>query len=202
MQISKLTNNFRKLIAIVGLSLMAYGVFWVVKSIYNLDWFGPMYTKEDLIKNYEKNFQAIEAVKAHIEQITPPGTLVHIRFEGDKLRLFNVKGPKEQNYHKNRDLTLNDEKTQLLLKKLKWDLSTLKMLKQKLDKANCISISNKKPVTIGWQVSGIDMLYYKIFDQNLSDRLIKYYNQSCAHIFYKNNVVLEHRGGATNSDCF
>ena len=71
-----------------------------------------------------------------------------------------------------------------------------------MDKANCISISGKDPVVIGWQRSGMGIFSYNIFKKNLEEKKIKDYNDGCTYIFYKDNIVLEFGGGAFGIQCF
>jgi hypothetical protein len=44
--------------------------------------------------------------------------------------------------------------------------------------------------------------FYELFDDDLTQEQIKQYNDSCTHIFYKKNIVLEYGGGAVGSQCF
>ena len=97
---------------------------------------------------------------------------------------------------------MNSAKVDSLLNELGWTITEWRTLKSKLDEANSISISSRKPVTIGWQRSGMGMFKYKVFDHNLSDSLIEMYNDGCMFKFYKENVVLEYGGGAFGPQCF
>jgi len=43
---------------------------------------------------------------------------------------------------------------------------------------------------------------YKVFEKQLEIKEKKEYNNSCEYIFYKDNIVLEYRGGAIGPQCF
>ena len=162
---------------------------------------GPFYDKEDLMENYEKKKEEIAEVKRYFESILPAESIVHIEYENNKeLAIFHVKSknPFESNWR----LKINSTKTDSLLRDLNWTKQELKTLKNKLDKANCISISSRKPVSIGWKRSGMGMFSYTVFDSELSAEQIKDYNGGCMYIYYKDNIVLEYGGGAIGPQCF
>lgn len=106
------------------------------------------------------------------------------------------------NENRNFDLNINSTKTDSLLTTLGWTKETLKILKEKLDKAYCISVENGNPATIGFQRSGMGKYSYKVFEKPLTDRLKNRYDDGCTYIFYKDNIVLEYGGGAIGSQCF
>src|SRR6185436_642280 len=108
----------------------------------------------------------------------------------------------KEKYDTNWSLSVNSEKTAQLLNKLGWTTETLKMLKRKLDQANCISINSEEPVTIGYQRSGMGKYFYKLYDQPLSESKKKEYNDGCQYIYFQDNVVLEYGGGAIGPQCF
>jgi hypothetical protein len=79
------------------------------------------------------------------------------------------------------------------------DLQELKMY---LDKANCISVSNRDEFEVGFARSGMGKYSYLIFDNPLTKEEKEKYNNGCEYIFYKDNIVLEYGGGAIGSQCF
>lgn len=99
-------------------------------------------------------------------------------------------------------MDIHSRKTDSLLTVIDWTKNDLKILKDKLDDANCISVSSGNPITIGWQRSGMGKFSYEIFNQNLTDSLLSQYNDGCMYIYYKDNVVLEYGGGAIGLQCF
>lgn len=110
----------------------------------------------------------------------------------------------QQNGHfdSNWNLEINSKKADSLLQSIGWTQKDLEILENKLDKANCISVANGEPTSIGWQRSGMGKFYYNVFNNNLSDSLIKQFNGGCTHIYYKDNIVLEFGGGAIGPQCF
>ena len=152
--------------------------------------------------NYERRKIEIIEAKSYFKSIIPNGALVTIEFNNDKeLGIFHVKV--DSIHQNNWNLKIESHKVDSLLTKLNWTTKELKTLKEKLDKANCISISGTNdPIVIGWQRSGMGLFSYVIFDQNLNENKIKDYNDGCTYIFYKDNVVLEYGGGAIGMQCF
>lgn len=64
---------------------------------------------------------------------------------------------------------------------------------------------NKKDKMCNYQrrwVSGMDKYNHLIFDHNLTAPQMKYYNNGCEYIFYKDNIVLMYGSGAIGSPCF
>jgi hypothetical protein len=161
----------------------------------------PSYDKKDLIENYEARTDEIIDVKNYYKSILPDGASVTIEFDNDKeLGIFHVKA--DSIYQSNWNLKIESPKVSSLLTELNWTTKELRILKDKLDRANCISIAGKNPVVIGWQRSGMGKFSYLIFDQNLDKSKIDEYNDSCYNIFYKDNIVLEYGGGAIGPQCF
>jgi hypothetical protein len=154
-----------------------------------------------LIDNYNSKAKQIQEVKDYINSIVPANKIVDIEFEGaNNLSIFHL----IENVHQdsNWDLKVNSSKTDTLLQKLGWTKETLKTLKQKLDAANCISVSNSDPCNIGFQRSCMGIFYYDLFDRLIPDSLKSSYNDSCTYILYTDKVVLEYGGGAVGSQCF
>lgn len=160
----------------------------------------PMYTKQDLMDNYEKRSAEIQNLKSYIDAKLPGDVYVDIEFEDGELGIFHVQknGFSDRNWH----LGIDSKKTDSLLKVIGWTKNDLKILQVKLEKANCISIANGHPTKIGWQRSGMGLYTYALFNRPLSDSLINLYNGGCSTIYYKENVVLEYGGGAIGPQCF
>lgn len=164
--------------------------------------FEKNYTKQDLIENYRAKQNEIKELRNYIKKIVPSDRAVDIEFDGNRtLSIFHVMTPGEK-YDTNWGLKVNDEKAELLLKKLGWSKDTLNKLKEKLDQANCISINSEEPITIGYQRCGFGKYYYKLFDSPLSESQKKQYNNGCEYIYFQDNVVLEYGGGAVGPQCF
>lgn len=163
--------------------------------------FGPGYSKTDLIDNYGKNKEKLVALSRYINAIVPAGKEVAIEFKGRRsIPIFHVRTPGAT--ASNWDVAWNSPKADTLLRQLGWTHETLTILKDKLDEADCISVSNGEPCTIGYQRSGMGEYSYKLFAKSLPDSLRQKYNDGCTYIYYRDNVVLEYGGGAIGSQCF
>jgi hypothetical protein len=167
---------------------------------------------QDLITNYELKQTEISQLYSYVNSITAENKVIDIEFESDKIiakfyvvvngnhifsdSMYNGGG------NENRNLDIESQYVDNLLNRLGWTMETLRTLKQKLDNANCISVASGEPITIGYQRSDMGMYFYKVFNQTLSDSLKNKYNDGCTYIFYKNNIVLEYRGGVIGPQCF
>lgn len=186
---------------ILSLGFLIFVGFLVYALISINEVFETRYTKKDLIDNYNTKSTEIIEVKNYIKNIVPANKSVLIEFDGSKeLSIFHV--AVNDKFDTNWDLEVSSPKTDTLLNKLGWTKETLSTLKEKLDKANCISIESGEPCTIGFQRSGMGIYFYKVFNQTLNDSLINRYNNGCKYIYYKDNIVLEFGGGAIGPQCF
>lgn len=185
-----------------GIILFLFGGFYLFLHIaFDGIFTGPSYDKKDLIENYEARTDEILDVKNYYKSILLDGASVSIEFDNDKeLGIFHVKA--DSIYQSNWNLKIKSPKVDSLLTELNWTTKELRILKEKLDKANCISIAGKEPIVIGWQRSGMGMFSYNIFDSDLEKDKIEDYNDGCTYIFYKDNIVLEYGGGAIGPQCF
>lgn len=189
------------ILAILGVGLLTYVGFWIYTNALLGDTSDTFYSKEDMIDNYNKKTSEILEVKDYVKRIVPPNKNVDIEFEGDgKLFIFHVTD--SGSYDSNWDLKLNAPKTDTLLQKLGWTKETLSTLKEKLDKANCISVKSGEPCNIGFQRSGMGKYFYNMFEKPIAVSLKSDYNDSCTYILYNDKVVLEYRGGAVGAQCF
>ena len=189
---------------IFGGLLLTGVIIFIAKLIYFLYAFGVFekdYSKQDLIENYELKKNEINDLYAYTNIIVQPKDDVHIEFESDKhLGIFHVVA--NTIYDSNWNIDVDSKKVDTLLVKLGWTKETLNILKDKLDKANCISIESGEPLTLGFQRSGMGIYFYKVFKKPLSSKLIEEYNDGCNYIFYKENIVLEYGGGVIGTQCF
>lgn len=197
-----MNRALKGILIFLGIILFLFGVFYLFLLIaFDGIFTGPTYDKKDLIENYEARTDEILDVKNYYKSILPDGASVTIEFDDDKkLGIFHVKA--DSIYQSNWNLKITSSKVDSLLTKLNWTTKELRILKEKLDNANCISIAGKNPVVIGWQRSGMGKFSYLFFDQNLDESKINEYNDGCYNIFYKDNIVLEYGGGAIGPQCF
>jgi hypothetical protein len=192
----------KRILQIVGVGLLLY-VGYFIYSILTFSFYdeGKLYSKQDLIDNYNQKSKQIDDLKNYINKIVPANKYVYIEFDGNK-KFFIFHLVDNGSYDSNWDLKLNSKKTDTLLTKLNWTKETLKTLKEKLDAANCISIKNGQPCNIGFQRNGMGKYYYNIFDNPIPDSLKSKYNDSCTYVFYTDKVILEYGGGAVGPQCF
>ena len=159
--------------------------------------FGKSYNIKDLIENYKIKKLEINDLSIYINKIVPENTKVYIEInEEEQLGILTV--IKNGKYYNNLDLTIHFAKCDTLLG---WSKGTLEKLKVKLKSANCVSIENGEPTTIGYQRSGMGMYYYKVFNLPLTEKQKVIYNDSCKYIYFKDNIVLEFSGGAAGPQC-
>ncbi|WP_343558923.1 hypothetical protein [Sphingobacterium sp.] len=163
--------------------------------------FDKDYSVTELKENFEKKRTEIYEVKNYINKITPPDKSVQIEFnDSNILHVFHV--GEGDNFESNWDVKINSEKADTLIQKLGWTTETLKTLKEKLDKANCIGVSNGEPCFINFQRSGMGMYSFNVFDKPIPDSLKARYNDGCTHIMVNERLVLEYGGGAIGGQCF
>ena len=196
-----MSKTFKGILITVILGVLIYVGFWIYAIISFAGGFEKNYSKIDLINNYNKHTREIIELRNYFNMIVPKNSCVDIEFKDDNtLSIFHVKlnGIRDDNWN----LKINSLKTDTLLQKLSWNRETIALLKSKIDNANCISIKNGEPCTIGFQRSGMGKYYYDIFNKVLADSLKDRYNDGCQYIYFKENVVLEYGGGVLGKQCF
>lgn len=163
--------------------------------------FDKDYSVTELKENFEDKKTEIYEVKTYVNKIVPSNKLVHIEFDDNNtLGIFHVKV--EDKFESNWHVKIKSGKADTLLQKLGWTKETLKILKNKLDKANCIGITSGEPCNISFQRSGMGMYSFNVFDKPIPDSLKVSYNDSCTYIIVNNKLVLEYGGGAIGRQCF
>ncbi|MNK12976.1 hypothetical protein D3C87_310550 [compost metagenome] len=163
--------------------------------------FDKDYSVTELKENFEEKRAEIYEVKNYINTIIPSDKLVHIEFENNNMvGVFHLKVDGE--FESNWDVKIGSKKADTLLQKLGWTAETLKTLKEKLDKANCIGITSGEPCNISFQRSGMGMYSFNVFDRPIADSLKTRYNDGCTYIMVNDRLVLEYGGGAIGSQCF
>jgi hypothetical protein len=171
----------------------------------------PKSSKKELISNIDSNFDKINFLKTAYLNLVPKGYIVSIEFNpSNKIALtketidlkiehkYNNQTEVKQDWQ----LEYNSEKLAQMIKPLDWTNETLTTIKKLLADANCVSIENGDITQIGFARSGMGKYFFKLFDNDLTNEQIKYYNNGCTYIFYKKNIVLEYGGGAIGSQCF
>jgi hypothetical protein len=179
------------------------GIFltWVVVLAYA--WssaIDPVYTKADVVRNYQQQRRKIVALGPHLNAMVRPGQRVEIEFNGPEvLPIFHVQtGPaRSDNWRVRWDSPTADT----LLRRLGWTRHTLQALQTKLAAAGCISIASGEPCEVGYRRSGMGIYYYEVFAQPMSDSVRQQYTRGCQYLICHDRLALRYRGGAVGGDC-
>jgi hypothetical protein len=202
-----------KFIKWIGGSLLIVAILYVIIKIVVALTLGPtwahIYTKKDLIANYQAKKVAILAVKDYFASIVPPHKSVEIEFTDshtlsrlDVASLDSATGATIYPTFLEWDLSTSSAQVDSVLAVLHWTQGTLQQLKHKLDLAFCISVDNGEPCRVGFQRSGMGMYFYELFSKPIPDSLKDTYNNGCTYIIYNPTVVLEFGGGVLGAQCF
>ncbi len=185
----------------------------------------PMSSEKELKENFTLNTIEIFELKRYINRVVPIGYEVYIEFkENNRIDLriteWNENSRRKEglfaewdidpfNYKKepNSDVpspggliqTLSFEK---VITTLKWNFNTFKTIKEKLLRANCISVTNGEPTQIGFKRSGMGMYFYNIFDKLINSNYQKQLDAQCNFRNFTKNILLEYYGGAIGPQCF
>ena len=163
--------------------------------------FDKDYSVTELKEHYEEKKTEIYDIKNYLNKIVSPGKSVNIEFDNNNtVGIFHV--GVDSSFDINWDVKINSEKAGTLLQKLGWTTETLKILKEKLDKANCIGVSSGEPCQINFQRSGMGRYSFNVFDKPIPDSLKTAYNDGCRYIMVNDRFLLEYGGGAIGSQCF
>lgn len=199
---------FKAILIIIGLACL-YPIGYLIYVFYAMGLFDKDYSVSELKNSFEKNKTEIYELKKYYMEIVPKNRFIEIEFKDDNtLFRFGIKALDSTAGNPNVpmflewDLKTNSERMDSILKLLGWTKETLKILKEKLDNANCIQIESGEPTKIGFQRSGMSMYSFNIFEKPISDSLKNYYNDSCTYIQVNKKLVLEYGGGAVGANCF
>ena len=197
----------------IGRSLLTVAILYVIIKIVVALTLGPtwahIYSKKDLIANYQAKKGAILAVKDFFASIVPPHKRVEIEFTDshtlsrlEVASLDSATGTTIFPTFLQWDLSTSTPQVNSVLAALHWTQGTLQQLKHKLDLAFCISVGSGEPCQVGFQRSGMGMYFYELFSRPIPDSLKDAYNNGCTDIIYNPTVVLEYGGGAIGPQCF
>lgn len=173
----------------------------------------PKSSKRELIQNVDTNYRNIIALKNYFLKIVPISYAVYIEFKPAEKLMNKDESIDFWAYRRNSktkletifqewSVELKSAKLDNLLKQTTLTRNDLQVLKSYLDKAHCISVSNRDQFEVGFARSGMGKYSYLILDKPLTIAEKKKYNNGCEYIFYKDNIVLEYGGGAVGSQCF
>lgn len=182
--------------------------------------------KTELIENYHTKDTEILALKDYFNSIVPEGYEAYIEYSDEdiidlwvfkttdlvsypRVPLFQQWGINPYDYHEEPagafDSTANAPNSKSLAyvkEQLNWNDQTFRDIKKHLDQANCISIWNGDPATIGFARSGMGKYFYKVFTGAIPDSLTSQWNDGCNNILYNTHLVLTYEGGAVGPQCF
>lgn len=178
---------------------------------------------EGMKKNIDEKSIEITELKNYFNTIVPENFVVRIQYNSSnnvdlfvyepttdstkrqklfgqwKVNLDNYKETTQTEYEKEYPGKTNS--LELVMNKLNWSRETITKLYDKLEKANCIGICNRNPVEIEYGYSGMALLSFLVFDENLTVEQQEVYSDDCKNMFYKENIVLSYQSGATGSLC-
>jgi hypothetical protein len=171
--------------------------------------FDKDYRPKELVDNFNKREKDIYIVKHYFGSIVPKDKIVEIEFEGKhKISRLGIASSDSVSRSARReqfmewDIEMNTPHMDSILGTLGWNRETLKILKEKLDRANCIGIASGEPAEIAFKRSGMGMYSFLVFDNPMPDTVKAHYNNSCNYIFANDKLVLVYGGGAIGPQCF
>jgi len=203
---------FKKILKIIlilsGIGLLFF-TGYIIMIIYAFGGFDKDYSVTDLKDNFENNKTKIYELKKYFNQIVPKDKFVEIEFEDDNtLSRFGISilDSTKTGFNKRLflewDIKTDNSRMDSIINSLGWTRETLKIIKQKLDDADCIQIESGEPTKIGFKRSGMEMYSFNVFDNPIPENLRNKYNDSCTYIQVNDKLVLEYGGGAIGSQCF
>ena len=178
---------------------------------------------EGMKNNIDKKSNEITELKNYFNEIVPENYIVRIQYNSSnnvdlfvyepiedstkreqlfgqwKVDIDNFKETPQTEYEKK--YGGKTKSLELVKSKLNWNRETFTKLYDKLEKANCIGISSRNPVEIEYGFSGMALLSFLVFDENLTAEQQEEYSDDCMSMFYKENIVLNYGSGATGSLC-
>ena len=178
---------------------------------------------EGMKNNIDKKSKEIMDLKNYFIEIVPENYVIRIQYNssnnvdlfvyesiGDSTKREKLFGQWDVNLDNYKESPQTDyekkyhgktKSMKLVKEKLNWDRETFRELYKKLNSADCIGICNREPVEIEYRFSGMALLSFLVFDENLTDEQKDDYSDDCMQMFYKENIVLQYGSGATGSLC-
>lgn len=178
---------------------------------------------EGMKNNIDKKSNEITDLKNYFNEIVPDNYIVRIQYNSSSNVDLFVYEPIQDSTEREKlfgqwdvDLDIYQETHQteyekkyhgktksleIVKNKLNWTSETFSELYKKLEEAHCIGICNRKPIEIEYGFSGMALLSFLVFDENLSIEQQEEYSDDCMSMFYKDNIVLNYGSGATGSLC-
>ena len=140
----------------------------------------------------------------------PPGKEVYLEFQpanklfgmADAIDIKIIDGKDRRILHQYWNLSYSSDTLKKMLSILHWTIGTITSIKKWASDAHCISIENGAFTEIGFARSGMGKYSCLLFNNRLTPKQAKEYNDACTYIYYKDNIVLEYEGGAIGAQCF
>jgi 5'-3' exonuclease len=170
--------------------------------------FDKVYSVDELKKEYYSHEKEIREAKRYFASIITKDKEVQIEFTSDeeigRCCIYDTLFAGDPNYEGfcRWDFSTNSKVMDTVFQLLKWDKDKLKILKKKLDDANCIGITNSEPAELNFKRSGMGLYSFLVFDKSIPDSLKNNYNDSCYYILAGDKVVLTYGGGVFGPQCF
>ena len=186
---------------ILGLFVIGFIIFnLMIASAFGA--FDKTYSVTELKEEYFSKEKEIQDVINYYDFIKPKDYTVDIEFTDEKLlsRLTIYKKDSSKVVYQKWDVPIGEMQSQELTTYLEWSGNEVKTLKEKLDKANCISVEDGEPIKIGFKRSGMGMFSFVIFRNKGTD--IQNFNNGCDYIMVNRNIALQYGGGAIGTQCF
>jgi hypothetical protein len=184
-----------------GLCIIGFLIFnFMIASAFGA--FDKTYSVTELKEEYFSKEKEIQDVINYYDFIKPKDYTVDIEFTDEKLlsRLTIYKKDSSKVVYQKWDVPIGEMQSQELTTYLEWNANEVKTLKEKLDKANCISVQDGEPIEIGFKRSGMGMFSFVIFRNKGTD--IQNFNNGCDYIMVNRNLALQYGGGAIGPQCF
>jgi hypothetical protein len=183
------------LIAFVLVVILCFGLFIIFPEI-----FGKNYQIKDAIENYVQNEPEFTDLVSYFNSKAPDprknrGVIFGLGDASDRITmgLYLLDGSviEKDPIMGGTNMKIGSSKMDTLLRRLGWTIETVSLLKEKLEKANCINISSQdsESVSIDFRYSGWGLFSYSIFNQPLPDSLIDFYNGKGDTVIGKKVVI-------------
>lgn len=189
------------LCAIGGLFLIGFIVVTLMIG-YAFGSFDKTYSVSELKEEYYLREVEIADLIKYYNTIKPENYSVDIEFRNDKMlnRLRITTKDSTKVMYQNWDVSSNVLQTKKIRDLVGWEEREVRILKNKLDKANCISVEGREPLKIGFKRSGMGMFSFNIFQKTTTNR--EEYNDGCEYILVNKYLALQYGGGAIGNQCF
>lgn len=178
---------------------------------------------EDMKTTIDQKSTEIMDLKAYFTEIVPENYIIRIQYNSHKnidlfvyapigttqkretlfgqwnVNLNSYKAANQTEYEKTHHGKTNS--LEEVKEKLHWNRETFNTLYDKLENANCVGISNRNPIQVEYGYSGMALLSFSVFDEDLTPEQQAVYSDGCMTLFYKKNIVLRYGSGAEGGQC-